>query len=81
MDKRELESELLHFLADQLQRPVTDLKPSDELKRLGLDSFRVIELVLFLERKSGLTFPDHEYTPSNLKSVETLVACALRNSR
>jgi acyl carrier protein len=63
------------FLSKQLDVKAESIQREAELKSLGLDSFRIIELVLFIERKTGLTFPDHAYTPSNLKSVESIANC------
>ena len=75
MNKETIISEAKNFLSMQLDVKAELILSDSELKSLGLDSFRIIELVLFIERKTGLTFPDHAYTPSNLKSVESIANC------
>lgn len=63
------------FLSTQLGVSPESIPIHASLKGLGLDSFRIIELVLFIERTSGLEFPDHAYTPANLQSVESITDC------
>jgi len=69
------------FLSKQLELAPEAFDANSELKGLGLDSFRIIELVLFLERKTGLAFPEHAYTPENLKSTESIVSCLMKLER
>jgi acyl carrier protein len=75
LNKDTLITEAKKFLSEQLNLNPESIHDNSELKSLGLDSFRIIELVLFVERRTGLVFPDHAYTPSNLKSVETIANC------
>ena len=76
-EKDTMVKELIRFLSGQLNKPEAQISTGDELKSLGLDSFRIIELVLFLEREFGISIPDHAYTPDRLKSVDTLVNMAM----
>ena len=76
MERQELISAACKFVGQEMS--LQHIDPSVELKSLGLDSFRIIELVLFLERKTGNTFPESAYTPANLKSVNTIAECFLR---
>lgn len=73
-----LRREAASFISGQLEIPFTGFSSNAELKGMGMDSFRIIELVLFLERKTGMTFPDSAYTPQNLKSVDSIVTCFLK---
>jgi acyl carrier protein len=75
MNKDLIVAEAKKFLSNQLDIKAESIAGEAELKSLGLDSFRIIELVLFIERTTGLNFPDHAYTPSNLKSVESIANC------
>ena len=68
-------SEAKKFLASQLGVNPETIQSNASLKSIGLDSFRIIELVLFIERSTGLSFPDHAYTPANLQSVESIASC------
>jgi acyl carrier protein len=75
VNKDSIISEAKSFLSRQLEVKVELIQNNSELKSLGLDSFRIIELVLFIERRTGLVLPDHAYTPSNLKTVESIANC------
>ena len=66
------------FLSEQIELSPVVIGANSDLKSMGLDSFRIIELVLFLERKTRLSLPDHAYTPENLKSIESIVSCLLK---
>ena len=77
MEKEQLQSEVLHFVSNQQNIPLTKIHLNDELKDLGVDSFQIIEMVLFIERKFGISIPDHAYTPDNLRSVDSIVNCAM----
>ena len=74
-DKAGLVKEANAFIISQLNIPEGHIDAGRDLKSIGLDSFRIIELVLFLERKTGKSFPDFSYTPANLKSVDSIVNC------
>jgi len=78
LSQKEIIAEASDFLSKQLELNADAINAADELKSIGLDSFRIIELVLFLERRTGLSFPDHAYTPENLKSVDSIAACFLK---
>lgn len=48
--------------------------PSDDadLFEAGLDSLRVMQLLVFIEEKFGVHLPDHEVTPERIGSIESL---------
>jgi acyl carrier protein len=75
LNKDSIINEAKNFLSGQLDVKPESIESNADLKSLGLDSFRIIELVLFIERRTGMYFPDHAYTPANLKSVESIVEC------
>jgi acyl carrier protein len=49
--------------------------PDDDanLIELGLDSMRVMRLLVFIEERLGVTLPDHEITSESIGSVRALV--------
>lgn len=77
MQKEVIEKEVVQFLSQQISLSSEKISVEDELKNLGMDSFQIIEMVLFIERKFGIVIPDHAYTPGNLKSVASIVKCAM----
>ncbi|MCX6274854.1 MAG: acyl carrier protein [Bacteroidetes bacterium] len=81
MDQKNTMEDAVGFISKQLDLAPEKILPNQELKSLGMDSFRIIELVLFLERRTGLSFPDHAYTPENLKSLDSIVTCFMNLNR
>jgi acyl carrier protein len=46
---------------------------------IGIDSMTVVELVMFIEEEFGIAIPADQLTGDNLKSLESLVNCAVSN--
>lgn len=63
---------LKNFLLENIMEPGTDLQPDSSLRNLGVDSFSMVELVLFIERRFGLVIPDHLMIPETFESLRSL---------
>lgn len=63
---------MLVFIQESLGTATNSFSSSDSLKDAGIDSFKIIELILFLENKFGLHFPEDAYTIENLKSIDSI---------
>ncbi len=52
-----------------------DARPGDgdDLLDLGLDSLRIMRLLVFVEEKLGVNLPDHEVTSERIGSIDALV--------
>jgi acyl carrier protein len=74
MTQKEIEKELLHFLKTSILAEKVDLSETDELRSIGVDSFSIVEIILFIERKFGLILPDNQLLPENFKSVESIAS-------
>ncbi|MCF8459130.1 MAG: hypothetical protein K9G46_00260 [Flavobacteriales bacterium] len=46
---------------------------------LGIDSMTVVELVMYIEEEFGIEIPADQLTGDNLKSLDSLVNCAISN--
>ena len=44
----------------------------DDLLAAGLDSMGIMRLVIFVEEKMGVTLPDEELEPENLRTLNRL---------
>lgn len=67
-----ISKELTNFISTNILAQGVQLTPETPLGNLGVDSFSVIEIVLFIERKFGVVIPDESLTPENLKTVSSL---------
>ncbi len=76
--KEEIVNQLCCFLSDNVLAPSIDLSPDTHLTSIGVDSFSLMEMILFIERRFGLVLPAESLTPDNIASVNALSQhCAL----
>ncbi len=67
--------ELCDFIAQNILAGEVSVEPSTILSDIGVDSFSIIEIILFIERKFGVSIPHESLTPENFVSVDALVEC------
>ena len=60
------------FIRNNLVAGGIEVTPATPLERLGLDSFSLIEIILFVERQYQLQLSDEALTQENICSSETL---------
>ena len=72
-------NDLIKFIKGNILESGNDISPNMPFSEAGMDSMSIIEVVLFIERKYGVALPEGELTIDNLKTVETLAACTLKN--
>lgn len=63
---------LCAFLRDNVLADGVDITPDTELSRIGVDSFSLMELVLFIERQLNLSLPAESLNPETIASVRSL---------
>jgi acyl carrier protein len=70
----EIRERLLRLVAQILGKPeaAPTLPVEGRLSELGMSSIKMVTLMLALEREFGLTIPQSEITPENLRSVASL---------
>jgi acyl carrier protein len=73
-----IQSSLISFIRENLVAETVQVDAQTPLADMELDSFSIIELVLFIERKFGVILPDVELTRENVYSVQTLSETVLR---
>ncbi|MGB0914808.1 MAG: hypothetical protein ACPGVI_01995 [Crocinitomicaceae bacterium] len=69
-------SEIINALSDFIKSNIlakeVTLEPDFVLKEVGVDSFSIVEIVLFIERKYGKLIPDHLMVPETFISVRSI---------
>jgi acyl carrier protein len=53
------------------------IEADTNLKEIGIDSFSIVEIILFIERRFGVAIPDEKLVPDNFKSLQALAATVL----
>ncbi len=74
LSAEEIASQLCVFLRDNVLAPQIEVTSDTALSEIGVDSFSLMELVLFIERQFALELPAEALTPENIASVGTLSA-------
>ena len=72
MEKTKISAEVIAILAKQLGKPVADVTENKRIKEdLGADSLDIVEMLMNLEEKYGITIPDE--TLADVKTVGDMV--------
>ena len=67
--------ELRDFLAREVVGASVQITDDAPLSELGVDSFALMEIVLFIERRWGVVLPVEQLTRENVRSVASLSRC------
>lgn len=76
IDKAQIDVQVRRFLAENfiLDNEGADLHEDESLTQSGvLDSMGVLELIMFVEERFGVSVPDEDTRPENLDSVARIV--------
>ena len=67
--------QLRNYLFSTLIPTPQDQQPADaaDLFEHGMDSLRLMQLLVFIEQDLGIKLPDHEITQERMSSVESIV--------
>jgi acyl carrier protein len=72
MEIEAIERELTQFLEKNILTENVKISSDQELKEAGLDSFSIVEIILFIERKFGFVIPDEKLLPENFKTIQAI---------
>ncbi len=72
-------AEICAFIQTNLVDASVKVDQDTSFEKLGLDSFSIIEIILFIERRYGISLPDKDLTKDNLFSATALAKCIERN--
>ena len=68
MDRNELLTKLTEFLNEAMMGRAADIKPDDDLAKIGLDSMGAVEFVTLVEEEFSLD----EVSPDEISRIKTL---------
>ncbi len=71
----EIAAQLCEYLQERILAPDVAVTPDTDLSDIGVDSFALMELILFVERCYGLVLPPESLTAENVASVAALSRC------
>jgi acyl carrier protein len=77
MQLEQVESDLIQFLITSILANEVELEIHMELKSIGIDSFSIVEIILFIERKYGVVLRDDQLLPEHFKTVHSIAQLIL----
>jgi acyl carrier protein len=72
MEIKEVETNIIHFLAVNILSENVSFDAQSTLSDLGIDSFSIVEIILFIERKYGAIVPDSLLVPENFTTIHAI---------
>ena len=67
-------AEIKKYIEKNILAEAVQIDANTNLKQAGIDSFSTVEIILFIERKFGVSIPDEKLIPDNFKTLEALAA-------
>ena len=68
----EIAVEIKGFIQNNILAPGVSIDNDSDLKAIGVDSFSIVEIVLFIERKFNKLIPGHLMVPETFVSVNSI---------
>jgi acyl carrier protein len=72
MTVESIETDIITFLVNNIVAPNTVITATTVLRDIGIDSFSIVEIILFIERKYGVVIPDDKLIPENFRTIQAL---------
>lgn len=66
------ESEIITFLTNNILAKGVVITPQTVLRETGIDSYSIVEIILFVERQYNYVMPDHLLKSENFATVATI---------
>jgi len=74
MNREEISKALQHFVQTEILAGSRVIDEQTDLRTAGVDSFSVVEIILFIESRFGIVIPDEKLLPENFESLHNLSA-------
>lgn len=74
MEPNVIIEEIKKYVQQNILAESVCIDASTNLKQAGIDSFSTVEIILFIERRFGVSIPDEKLLPENFKTLQSLAA-------
>ncbi|HMU08754.1 MAG TPA: phosphopantetheine-binding protein [Ferruginibacter sp.] len=74
MNQQDITGEIKKYIEKNILDASVKIDADTDLKSAGIDSFSTVEIILFIERKYGVSIPDDKLVPENFKTIQSLAA-------
>ena len=69
---------IITIISKQSIVPLADISGKDTLASIGIDSLKIVELIVALEDELEIVFNDSELDPSCLTTVDSIIALSTK---
>ena len=77
MDINNITVEIKKYLEANILAEDVKIDAHTNLKDAGIDSFSIVEIILFIERKYGVVITDDKLLPENFKTLTALAGTVM----
>ena len=74
MDTNIIIAAIKNYIEKNILAEGVQVDAATDLKQAGIDSFSIVEIILFIERNFGVSIPDEKLVPENFKTLQSLAA-------
>ncbi len=74
MDTNIIITEIKKYIENNILAEAVQVNADTNLKQVGIDSFSTVEIILFIERRFGVSIPDEKLVPDNFKTIQALAS-------
>lgn len=74
MDANIIIAEIKKYIENNILAEAVQIDADTNLKHVGIDSFSTVEIILFIERRFGVSIPDEKLVPDNFKTIQALAS-------
>jgi acyl carrier protein len=74
MDENMIITEIKKYIENNILAEALQVDADTNLKMAGIDSFSTVEIILFIERRYGVSIPDEKLVPDNFKTIRALAS-------
>ena len=72
IDEEQIRNDVKKFIETNITAGGFLIGPNTVLSDAGIDSFSIVEIILFIERKYGVAIPNEEMLPENFKTIDAV---------
>ena len=72
MEIKNIEADIILFLEKNILSEGVKINADTVLRDMGIDSFSIVEIILFIERKYDYSIPDEKLIPDNFKTITAI---------
>ncbi|MEP7107065.1 MAG: phosphopantetheine-binding protein [Ferruginibacter sp.] len=72
MDAETIIKDIKKYIEQNITAEDVAIDAATDLQDAGIDSFSIVEIILFIERKYGVVIPDEKLVPENFRTLNSL---------